>query len=64
AHYRPVECCFQYAQKPIRQAKSYYETPINCTMPAVVIVAASGAKICADPEKRWVKKAIERLQKQ
>ncbi|NWT02940.1 CCL17 protein, partial [Mionectes macconnelli] len=64
AHFRPIECCFQYAQKPVRHVQSYYQTPVDCPVPAVVIVAASGAKICADPKKRWVKKAIETLQKE
>ncbi|XP_032557229.1 C-C motif chemokine 5-like [Chiroxiphia lanceolata] len=63
AHFRPIECCFEYAERPVRHVQSYYETPIDCPMPAVVIVAAKGGKICADPKKRWVKKAMEKLQK-
>ncbi|XP_027762252.1 C-C motif chemokine 5-like [Empidonax traillii] len=64
AHVRPIECCFEYAQKPVRHVQSYYETPTECPKPAVVIVAASGALICADPKKRWVKRAIETCQKE
>ncbi|NXF02898.1 CCL2 protein, partial [Smithornis capensis] len=59
AHFAPVECCFGYAEKPIRHVQSYYRTPRDCPMPAVVFVAASGAEICADPKKSWVKKAIK-----
>ncbi|XP_027541127.1 C-C motif chemokine 22 [Neopelma chrysocephalum] len=63
AHFRPIECCFEYAQRPVRHVQSYYKTPIDCPVPAVVIVAASNATICADPKKLWVKKAIKKLQK-
>ncbi|NWR84531.1 CCL3 protein, partial [Furnarius figulus] len=63
AQFRPIECCFDYAQKPIRHVQSYYKTPSDCRMPAVVIVAANGDEICADPKKLWVKKAIKKLQK-
>ncbi|NWI50108.1 CCL5 protein, partial [Calyptomena viridis] len=62
AHCSPVECCFEYAQKPVRHVQSYYRTPSDCSLPAVVIVAASSAKICADPKKPWVKKAIKTLE--
>ncbi|NXH28091.1 CCL17 protein, partial [Myiagra hebetior] len=61
AHFTPVECCFEYAQKPIRHPQSFYETSKDCPKPAVVFLAASGDEICADPEKQWVKKAIKRL---
>ncbi|NWV89423.1 CCL3 protein, partial [Machaerirhynchus nigripectus] len=63
AHFTPVECCFEYAQKPIRYPQSFYETSKDCPKPAVVFLAASGDQICADPKKKWVKKAIERLQR-
>ncbi|NXM76321.1 CCL3 protein, partial [Serilophus lunatus] len=63
AHYTPLECCFEYAQKPVRHVQSFYRTPSDCPMPAVVIVAVSGAKICADPKKLWVKKAIKTLER-
>ncbi|NXG01017.1 CCL5 protein, partial [Sakesphorus luctuosus] len=62
AHVTPIECCFDYAQKPMRHMQSYYMTPSDCPMPAVVIVTANG-DICADPKKPWVKKAIKKLQK-
>ncbi|XP_057232312.1 C-C motif chemokine 17-like [Malurus melanocephalus] len=62
AHFAPVECCFEYAQKPIRHPQSFYRTSKDCPKPAVVIVAASGDEICADPKKSWVKKMVKRLQ--
>ncbi|NXA96741.1 CCL4 protein, partial [Melanocharis versteri] len=63
AHFAPLECCFEYAQKPIRNPQSFYETSKDCPQPAVVFVAA-GNEICADPKKPWVKKAIKRLQRE
>ncbi|NXY06676.1 CCL17 protein, partial [Pteruthius melanotis] len=63
AHFAPVECCFEYAQKPIRHPQSFYETSKDCPKPAVVFVTASDDQICADPKKQWVKKAIKRLQR-
>ncbi|XP_009980301.1 PREDICTED: C-C motif chemokine 3-like [Tauraco erythrolophus] len=63
AHFTPTECCFKYAQKPIRQMQSFYETPRECSMPAVVIVAGHGSEICADPKMSWVKKAMKKLRR-
>ncbi|NXO82880.1 CL3L1 protein, partial [Sitta europaea] len=63
AHFAPVECCFKYAQKRIRHPQSFYETSKDCPKPAVVIVAANGDEICADPKKDWVDKIVKRLQK-
>uniref|UniRef100_A0A8D2N394 Chemokine interleukin-8-like domain-containing protein n=1 Tax=Zonotrichia albicollis TaxID=44394 RepID=A0A8D2N394_ZONAL len=62
AHFAPVECCFQYAQKRMRHPQGFYETSKDCPKPAVVLVAANGDEICADPKKDWVKKIIKRLQ--
>ncbi|NXH66387.1 CCL4 protein, partial [Hydrobates tethys] len=63
AHFPPTECCFEYAQKPIRHMQSFYETPRDCSLPAVVIVAATGAEVCADPKKPWVKRAMKKLRR-
>ncbi|NXE96979.1 CCL4 protein, partial [Menura novaehollandiae] len=63
AHFTPVECCFEHAQKRIRHPQSFYETSKDCPMSAVVFVSASGVEICADPEKPWVKKAMKTLQR-
>ncbi|NXQ57959.1 CCL4 protein, partial [Anthoscopus minutus] len=64
AHFAPTECCFGLAQKRIRYPQSFYETSKDCPKPAVVIVAADGDKICADPKKGWVNKIIKRLQRE
>ncbi|NXS39617.1 CCL14 protein, partial [Balaeniceps rex] len=63
AYFTPTECCFKYAQKPVRHVQSFYETPRDCSLPAVVIVAATGAKVCTDPKKSWVKRAIKKLRR-
>ncbi|NXS96939.1 CCL4 protein, partial [Jacana jacana] len=63
AYLTPTECCFKYMQKPIRHMQSFYKTSHNCSLPAVVIVAASGEELCADPKKPWVKRAIKKLQR-
>ncbi|XP_049661876.1 C-C motif chemokine 13-like [Accipiter gentilis] len=63
AYNAPTECCFKHAQKLIRHIESFYETPSDCPLPAVVIVAASGAKVCADPKKPWVKRAMKKLRR-
>ncbi|NXF68506.1 CCL17 protein, partial [Ciccaba nigrolineata] len=63
AHFSPSECCYEHVQKPIRNIKSFYHTPRDCSTPAVVIVTASGAKICADPQQPWVKRVMKRIQK-
>ncbi|NXD73265.1 CCL3 protein, partial [Eolophus roseicapillus] len=63
AHTLPTECCTRYAQKIVRHVKSFYKMPQACSLPAVVIVAATGDEVCADPKKLWVKRAIEELQR-
>ncbi|TRZ25917.1 hypothetical protein HGM15179_001264 [Zosterops borbonicus] len=63
AHFAPVECCFDYAQKRIRHPQSFYVTSNDCPKPAVVFVAANGDEICADPKKDWVNKTMKRLKK-
>uniref|UniRef100_A0A663MRS4 Chemokine interleukin-8-like domain-containing protein n=1 Tax=Athene cunicularia TaxID=194338 RepID=A0A663MRS4_ATHCN len=63
AHFSPTECCFNHVQKPIRNIESFYHTPRDCSMPAVVFVTANGAEICADPQKSWVKRVMKRIQK-
>ncbi|XP_065518447.1 C-C motif chemokine 5-like isoform X4 [Lathamus discolor] len=63
AHVLPKECCNRYARKTVQHVKSFYKTSQGCTLPAVVLVAANGDKVCANPKKHWVKKAIEKLQR-
>nr|XP_013798169.1 PREDICTED: C-C motif chemokine 4-like [Apteryx mantelli mantelli] len=61
----PTECCFGHAHKPVRltNLQSFYETPKDCSLPAIVFVTVSGVQVCVDPGKPWVKKAINKLRR-
>uniref|UniRef100_A0A674J5P5 Chemokine interleukin-8-like domain-containing protein n=1 Tax=Terrapene triunguis TaxID=2587831 RepID=A0A674J5P5_9SAUR len=50
----PVECCFNYVTGAIQLAKlvDFYWTPLE-TIPS---------RVCADPSKPWVKRAIRVLE--
>ncbi|XP_005152500.2 C-C motif chemokine 17 [Melopsittacus undulatus] len=61
-HTSPRECCDRYARKTVR-VTSFYKTPQGCSLPAVVLVTATGDTVCANPNKTWVKTAIENLQR-
>ncbi|NWS67417.1 CCL4 protein, partial [Crotophaga sulcirostris] len=63
AHFTPTECCFKFARRAVRHVESFYETPKECSLAAVVIVTANGTKVCASPTTPWVKKAMETVQK-
>ncbi|XP_030437800.1 C-C motif chemokine 17-like [Gopherus evgoodei] len=60
----PVECCFDYMTGAIQLAKlvDFYWTPSECHLQAVVLETVAGRKVCADPSKLWVKRAIRVLQ--
>ncbi|NXT88289.1 CCL17 protein, partial [Anhinga rufa] len=61
----PSECCFNYIKGAVETAKleSFYRTPKDCFIPAIVFETKRGTKICADPESLWVEKAVKKLQK-
>ncbi|NWJ10652.1 CCL13 protein, partial [Crypturellus undulatus] len=63
ALYTPTECCLHHAKKPVRltNLQSFYETSTECPLSAIVFVTLAGQKICADPEKSWVKRATNVL---
>ncbi|NXC50720.1 CCL3 protein, partial [Penelope pileata] len=65
AVYTPVECCYEYIKSPLRYdvLKNFYETPKDCSSPGIVFETRNGTKVCADPSMRWVKRAMQRLQK-
>uniref|UniRef100_A0A8C0H2K1 Chemokine interleukin-8-like domain-containing protein n=1 Tax=Chelonoidis abingdonii TaxID=106734 RepID=A0A8C0H2K1_CHEAB len=56
----PVECCFDYMTGAIQLAKlvDYYWTPSECHLQAVTV---AGRKVCADPSKLWLKRAMKVL---
>ncbi|NXK86327.1 CCL14 protein, partial [Formicarius rufipectus] len=65
APYTPSECCFQYIKSALRLAnlKDFYSTPRECFTEAIVFKTKNGVKICANPEEKWVQRAVGKLQK-
>ncbi|XP_030313827.1 C-C motif chemokine 22 [Calypte anna] len=59
----PTECCYGYVEKPIQHPQDFYLTPPDCSLAAIVIVAATGAELCADPKRPWVKRAMKKLRR-
>ncbi|TFK00109.1 182 kDa tankyrase-1-binding protein [Platysternon megacephalum] len=60
----PVECCFEYVTGAIQFNKlvDFYWTPSECHLQAAVLETVANRKVCADPSKPWVKRAIRLLQ--
>ncbi|XP_074865203.1 monocyte chemotactic protein 1B-like [Carettochelys insculpta] len=60
----PVECCFTYTSDPIQISRlvDFYRTPSECARQAVVLETRAGHKVCSDPSKPWVKRAMRILQ--
>ncbi|XP_053127402.1 C-C motif chemokine 22 [Hemicordylus capensis] len=60
---KTVECCEQFRKSPLRlrDLKCFYWTSNECHLNAVVLVTKDGQRSCADPEKRWVKRAMATL---
>ncbi|NXN90678.1 CCL14 protein, partial [Bombycilla garrulus] len=65
APYAPFECCFSYITRPIRldNLLGFYKTTKECFLPATVFETKRGSKVCANPEEKWVKRAIKELLK-
>ncbi|XP_014736257.1 PREDICTED: C-C motif chemokine 14-like [Sturnus vulgaris] len=63
--YSPSECCFEYERCALCLVNllGFYSTPRECYSPAIVFETKRGAKICTNPEEKWVKRAITELQK-
>ncbi|NXY55918.1 CCL14 protein, partial [Callaeas wilsoni] len=65
ALYAPSECCFDYVKGPLRLSNlvGSYSTARECFSPATVFETKKGAKVCANPEEKWVKRAVRELLK-
>ncbi|NWW31990.1 CCL14 protein, partial [Panurus biarmicus] len=65
APYTPTECCFDYVKGALRldNLVGFYSTPRECFSPAIVFETKKGAKVCANPEEKWVKRAVRELLK-
>ncbi|NXO82881.1 CCL14 protein, partial [Sitta europaea] len=64
APYAPSECCFRFAKRALRlhNLLGAYSTPRECYSPAIVFTTKKGDKVCANPEDKWVKRAVTELQ--
>ncbi|XP_031361745.2 C-C motif chemokine 5 [Lonchura striata] len=65
APYSPTECCFDYVKGVLRLEilVGFYSTSKECFLPAIVFDTKKKAKVCANPEEKWVKRAIRVLLK-
>ncbi|NXV06798.1 CCL14 protein, partial [Cettia cetti] len=65
APYTPCECCFDYVRGALRLATltGFYSTSRECFSPAIVFETKKGAKVCANPKEKWVKRAVRELLK-
>ncbi|NWS24929.1 CCL14 protein, partial [Polioptila caerulea] len=65
APYAPSECCFNFAKRALRldNLVDAYPTPRECYSPAIVFQTKKGNKVCANPEDKWVKRAVTELRK-
>ncbi|XP_054497011.1 C-C motif chemokine 5-like [Agelaius tricolor] len=65
APYTPAECCFGYIKGVLRLdvLLGFNFTTRECYFPAIVFDTKKGAKICANPEDKWVKRAVKELLK-
>ncbi|NXQ57958.1 CCL14 protein, partial [Anthoscopus minutus] len=63
APYTPSECCFSYVKGALRldNLVGFYATPRECFLSAIVFETKKEAKICANPEDKWVKRAVREL---
>ncbi|XP_034608492.1 C-C motif chemokine 13-like [Trachemys scripta elegans] len=54
----PDKCCFTFQTSRIKKGNivGWYFTNPECSYPAVVFKTRMGKEICANPDKRWVKK--------
>ncbi|XP_005052481.1 PREDICTED: C-C motif chemokine 14-like [Ficedula albicollis] len=63
--YSPSECCFGHMKRPVRldNLLGFYSTPRECYSPAIVFETKKEDKVCANPEDKWVKRAVTELMK-
>ncbi|XP_051014667.1 C-C motif chemokine 5 [Acomys russatus] len=57
-------CCFAYHSRvlPRDHVKEYFYTSSKCSNLAVVFVTRRNRQVCANPEKKWVRKYINYLE--
>ncbi|XP_007474963.2 C-C motif chemokine 2-like [Monodelphis domestica] len=59
------DCCITYTKAAIPFSKlvAWFKTPTDCRKEAIVFVTVLKKSICANPNEKWVKKAISFLAK-
>uniref|UniRef100_A0AAR2L5F1 C-C motif chemokine n=1 Tax=Pygocentrus nattereri TaxID=42514 RepID=A0AAR2L5F1_PYGNA len=61
----PKECCFRFYTRPIPLfvIRDYKETRRDCPRAGVILTTKRGP-VCADPGVRWVKRAMDIIDRQ
>ncbi|XP_075393750.1 C-C motif chemokine 17 [Tenrec ecaudatus] len=59
------ECCMQYIKGtiPFKKLKSWYTTSPDCPRKDIVFKTEQGRDICSNPTEKWVKKAVQYLER-
>ncbi|XP_029909827.1 C-C motif chemokine 4 [Myripristis murdjan] len=59
----PKRCCFRFNEQPLPKERvvSYVKTSQQCSKPAVILMMATGRKMCVRPSNDWVKEIIQYL---
>ncbi|NXP22748.1 CCL5 protein, partial [Scytalopus superciliaris] len=60
----PTVCCFSYISRKLPQThvKQYFYTSSLCPKPAVVFVTRKNLEVCANPDDKWVKEYVNKLE--
>ncbi|XP_032629947.1 uncharacterized protein LOC116821129 [Chelonoidis abingdonii] len=63
AHVKCKKLCTEFSQKqiPQRLLKTYRKTEPSCPKAAIIFVTQKNKEFCADPEAKWVKEAVQKL---
>nr|7JH1_A Chain A, XCL1 ancestor [unidentified] len=59
-------CCLKYTKRPLplKRIKSYtIQSNEACNIKAIIFTTKKGRKICANPNEKWVQKAMKHLDK-
>ncbi|KAF7706831.1 hypothetical protein HF521_020085 [Silurus meridionalis] len=55
-------CCFEFHKIPVPPTNviNVEQTRFDCTLPGVILETKKEHRICADPEKDWVKEILKK----
>ncbi|XP_076873413.1 C-C motif chemokine 4 homolog [Brachyhypopomus gauderio] len=62
--HKPNKCCFRYMESRIPEpfVKRFEETSPECRSPGVIFFTTQKKEICANPEEKWVKRLMRKVQ--